>query len=153
MKIRIALAPLLATLLGACSDSDANDYTGVPDIPAPFDANTAATWTDVYIEIVQPTCSGCHNPAGVGDTSGKLDMSSQDTAYANLVDVPAGGSACAGKGTRVTPSNAQTSVMYLKISPTDPSPCGLKMPLGGVSLPQSQVDQIASWINAGAMNN
>ena len=92
-------------------------------------------------------------PAGNGGAFGKLDMSSQDTAYANLVDVPAAGSECAGKGRRVTPSNSATSILYLKISPTDPSPCGSKMPLGGVALPQNEIEQIASWINAGAMNN
>ncbi len=80
-------------------------------------------------------------------------MSSQDTAYTNLVNAPAAGSACAGKGIRVTPSNTATSIMYLKVSPTDPAPCGSKMPFGGVALSQAEVAEIASWINAGAMNN
>ncbi len=152
MRFRMVLATLLAALLGACSGSN-NDYTGVPDTPAPYDANAPTTWTQVYADIIGPTCSGCHNPAGNGGALGKLNMSSPDTAYTDLVSVAAAGSACAGKGTRVTPGNAATSIMYLKVSPTDASPCGYKMPLGGAPLPQAQVDEIASWINAGAMNN
>jgi hypothetical protein len=155
MRFRRVLTSLVAALVAACSsanDGGPNGY-GVIDTPAQSDGNTPSTWTEVYTGIIQPTCSGCHNPGGLGGTSGKLDMSSQDTAYANLVNAPASGSACAGKGTRVTPSNAATSIMYQKVSPADPAPCGSKMPFGGAALPQDEVDEIASWINAGAMNN
>ena len=152
MRFRMVLTTLLAALLGACSDSN-NGYTGVPDTPAPYDANAATTWTEVYTDIIMPTCVGCHNPGGNGGTLGKLDMSSQDTAYTNLVNVAAAGSACAGKGARITPRSTTASILYLKVSPTDPSPCGSKMPLIGSALSQDQVDEIASWINAGAMDN
>ena len=152
MRFRMVLTVLLVPLLGACSDSN-NGYTGVSDTPVPYDANAPTTWTQVYADIIGPTCSTCHNPAGSGGALGKLNMSSADTAYTDLVNVAAAGSACGGKGTRVTPGNAATSIMYLKVSPTDASPCGVKMPFGGAPLAQSLVDEIASWINAGAMNN
>jgi hypothetical protein len=152
VHFRVILTMLLAGLLGACSDSN-NGYTGVPDTPDPYDANAPTTWTQVYADIIGPTCASCHNPAGSGGALGKLDMSSPDTAYTNLVNAGAEGSACAGKGIRVTPNSTAMSILYLKVSPTEPSPCGLKMPLGGVPLSQNEVDEITSWINAGAMDN
>jgi hypothetical protein len=51
------------------------------------------------------------------------------------------------------PPGAATSILYLKISRADPSLCGSKMPLTCPALSQAEVDEIASWINAGAMND
>jgi hypothetical protein len=84
---------------------------------------------------------------------GKLDMTTQANAYANLVNQPAAGVACGGKGTRVVPGNADQSVMYLKVSLDAPSPCGNKMPDLLPALAQSEADGIEAWINAGAQNN
>src|SRR5579863_9153830 len=100
MRFRMVLTVLLVPLLGACSDSN-NGYTGVSDTPVPYDANAPTTWTQVYADIIGPTCSTCHNPTGSGGALGKLNMSSADTAYTDLVNVAAAGSACGGKGTRV----------------------------------------------------
>jgi hypothetical protein len=61
--------------------------------------------------------------------------------------------ACAGRGTRVTPGKPDDSVMYLKISLDDPTPCGSKMPLSGGPLTKEQADMIEGWIMAGAQNN
>jgi hypothetical protein len=112
------------------------------------------TWTQVYTDVIQQRCTPCHTSAsGLGVTKGQLDMASQATAYSNLVNVDAAGSGCAGKGIRVVPKMKDSSVLYLKVSLDDPSPCGGKMPLGGTPLAQSEVDMIDSWITAGAVDN
>jgi len=114
----------------------------------------AATWTQVYTTVIAKRCMPCHTTAGgIGVMQGHLDMTSKDTAYSNLVDVATAGTACTGKGKRVVPRMPDSSIMYLKVSLDDASPCGAKMPLGGPSLPQAEVDEIESWIKGGAMNN
>lgn len=115
------------------------------------DGAAAATWTQVYTTIISQKCTPCHTTAnGGGITIGKLDMTSQATAYMNLVNAPAAGDACSGQGTRVTPGDAASSLLYKKIEPGQPAPCGAKMPLGGAELSQDEAATIESWIQAGA---
>ena len=96
----------------------------------------------------------CHTTAdGFGVTTGRLNMETQAKAYAALVNVPAAGSACAGHGTLVVPGSPSSSLMYLKVSLTDASPCGVKMPDALAPLTQDQVTQVSDWILAGAQNN
>jgi hypothetical protein len=117
------------------------------------DGGPAATFTQVYA-IITMRCMPCHTTAaGIGVTNGHLDMTSKMAAFTNLVNTPAAGVACAGKGTRVMPGMPDSSIMYLKISLDDPAPCGAKMPLGLPPLPQSEADTIESWIMGGAPNN
>jgi len=119
------------------------------------EAGTAApTFTQIYNNIIVQRCTPCHTTAGgIGVTMGHLDMTSQAAAFANLVGVAAAGVACAGHGTRVTPGNQETSIMYLKISLDDPAPCGSKMPLGLPALSKDEADAIENWIKSGAPNN
>jgi hypothetical protein len=114
-----------------------------------------ATFTQVYTEVIALRCMPCHTTSsGDGVTFGRLDMTSQTAAYSNLVSTKAAGQACGTKGgTRVTPGEPDASVMYLKISLDDPTPCGEKMPLGGPPLTQAQADLIEGWITAGAKND
>jgi hypothetical protein len=51
------------------------------------------TFTNVYSSIIGARCVGCHKPGSSGVTTGMLDMSSQATAYANLVGVASDGGA------------------------------------------------------------
>jgi hypothetical protein len=118
------------------------------------DAGTPATFTQVYTQVIASSCSPCHTtPTGIGVTTGLLDMTSKDAAFANLVNAPAKGAACAGHGTRVVPGNADMSIMYLKVSLDDPAPCGAKMPFNLPPLSREATDMIEGWIKAGAMNN
>jgi hypothetical protein len=114
----------------------------------------APTWTQVYTTVIATKCAPCHTTAGgTGISSGHLDMTTQAAAFTNLVNVAAGGTACAGMGTRVVPGNADGSLLYLKVSVDDPTPCGGKMPLGGPALPEAQAEMIEEWIDDGAPNN
>ena len=114
------------------------------------------TFTRVYSEIINsgPSCNGCHTPAA-GPT-GNLDMSSQATAYMNLVSKPpTSAKPCNVEQSTalflVDPGKACTSLMYLKV--TNP-PCGVKMPASGPPyLTQAQSDLVGGWINAGAKND
>jgi hypothetical protein len=118
------------------------------------DAAPAPTFTQVYTQVIAVRCMPCHTtPTGGGVVNGKLDMSTQALAFTNLVNVPAAGVACNTKGTRVTPGNPDTSVLYLKVSLDDPSPCGNKMPLNQPALTEEQADMIENWIASGAPNN
>jgi hypothetical protein len=116
-------------------------------------AAAAATFTQVYQNIISPICVQCHNPQGIGVSLGHLDMSTQAAAFKDLVGVEAMGSACGGMGTRVVASNAANSILFKKVDPAQPAPCGSKMPLGLTPLTEAQTAEIESWINGGALND
>jgi len=121
--------------------------------PAGDMGGPAATFTQVYTMVIASSCAPCHTTAGgIGITQGQLDLTTQSKAYANLVNVAAAGTQCAGKGSRVVPGMPDSSILYLKVSLDDPAPCGAKMPLGG-ALTEDKAEMIESWIAAGAMNN
>jgi hypothetical protein len=101
------------------------------------------TFTEVYAKVLT-SCTSCH--AGfIGQIDG-LDMSTQATAYKNMVGVTA--SRCGGK--LVVPKNAATSVLYEKV--TKPS-CGSLMPQNAPPLSQAQLDLVKNWIDEGALND
>jgi hypothetical protein len=127
--------------------------TGAPEAAPAEAAPTGSTFTEVYTDIISPICVQCHNPQGIGVSSGHLDMSTKAVAFADLVGVAAMGSACGGMGTRVVAGSASKSILFEKVDPGTPAPCGSKMPLGLNPLTTAQAGEIESWINAGAMNN
>ena len=142
----------------AGSTLDGGEDAAAGSAGAPADggeeASSAASWTQVYTTVIAQKCTPCHTtPSGGGILNGKLDMTSQATAYSNLVNAPAAGSGCSGKGTRVKAGLPDESIMYLKVSLDDPSPCGAKMPLGGPELSQDEVNLIESWITGGALDD
>lgn len=113
-------------------------------------SNLQPTWGNVYSAVLAKRCLPCHATL-TGVSLGKLDLSSKAKAYANLVNVPASGSACTGKGTRVVPGQASSSLLYTKTSSSPP--CGLQMPFQIGPLSSSQRNLIKDWINAGALEN
>ena len=138
----------------ACSSSSPTPAANGDDNTAGDGGSAApATFTQIYADIISKDCTSCHVPGGIGVTEGMLDMSTQATAYTNLVNTPAAGAACSGMGTRVVPGAADKSIFYLKVSDDDPTPCGEKMPLGGTPLTGAESDEIEGWIHAGAMND
>jgi hypothetical protein len=54
-------------------------------------------------------------------------------------------------GPAVNPGNANESLIIRKMSPNPPF--GDRMPLGGLPVPESQINVIRVWINEGAQNN
>ena len=146
---------------------------GAPDssTPSPDDAGTTVDAgplsfsTDIYAPIIQHHCIGCHGfeadgGAGSGIAFGKLDMSSVDAGFANLVNVASTGAACGGEDgaagpIRVIPGNATGSLLYEKVNGfTTAPPCGDPMPKSGEIPDGGQaivVEQIEAWINQGAL--
>lgn len=140
---------VLAILILAAGCSSSSGGSGTPT-DSDSGAASAATFTKVYADIISPICVQCHNPSGVGVTSGHLDMSTKTLALTNLVGVAAMGTECVGMGTRVVAGHADMSVLYHKVTmPT----CGGQMPLQEAPLSSDQTTDIESWINAGAMDD
>ena len=73
-------------------------------------------------------------------------MSSATVAYDNLVDVP---SSQPNGLDRVEPGDPDTSHLFLKV--TGNQTTGSQMPLGGMQLPQQDLDTIEQWIADGAL--
>jgi hypothetical protein len=83
--------------------------------------------------------SGCH-----GDGSNLENFAASETAARAFIDKP-GTLACTGQGNVIDPAQPDDSLMLQKLS-ADP-PCGSTMPLGGSTLPKSDVDCIRSWMS------
>jgi hypothetical protein len=120
----------------------------------------AATLTQIWTMILSdvtppdtaPTCVGCHD-----GTPGIPDYTSVAMTYATWVNVP---STSCPPGIRVTPGNAETSVLINKLRAKPNLGLGVTV-CGGVAMPMGdtrsitldQLHMIESWINAGALNN
>jgi len=113
------------------------------------DAGLDPSFTNVYTTIINGTCTGCHSAAG---HAGGLDMSTQATAYTNLVNVKAAGGSCGPTGeTRVVPNSSATSLLFNKVNGTQD--CGARMPRGQPALSADKITLIKNWIDTGALNN
>jgi hypothetical protein len=149
-----APAPMAALVLGlvapvalvACSGAS----TAGPD-PAEAGASAApehVTFTQVYGTVLG-SCTSCH--AGIIGQFDGLDMSTQATAYKNLVGVKASNGSCASRGEMlVVAGSSATSLLYKKLTSPD---CGSTMPQNAPPLSQASLDLIKAWIDEGAPND
>jgi hypothetical protein len=121
--------------------------------------------TNIYNPIVSTICTVCHSPAGA-DPWMDLQTGGASTVLANVwinVAPAATGSgtapdlsACGQPGPpvsikRVVPNDLANSLVYLKITGTQP--CGVQMPKNGPFLSTTQTDLFRDWILQGANNN
>jgi hypothetical protein len=92
--------------------------------------------------------SGCH--AGAAPAQGMTLSTGQ--AFANTVNVAS--NQVQGLD-RIEPNQPDQSYLVHKIQGTQASVggSGNRMPLGGASLSQADIDTIRDWITAGAQNN
>jgi len=140
----------LCTLCSLACSSGSSTPSGTDPGSVSDSAAAPATFAEVYSTILQPTCSVCHTPGGIGSFQ---DFSSQSSAYTALVGVKASGPSCGSSGeTRVVAGNASQSLLFQKVSEANP-PCGAPMPLGGPPLSSAQTTLVEDWINAGALND
>lgn len=137
-----ATVGLVACAIG--SGPPAPETTTAPTEPA--------TFTNLYASVIRPRCLPCHAD-GSGATTGRLDMTTQDVAYANLVNRPAASGACLGKGSLVIPGRPDESLFWATLRTDAPPPCGDRMPLGQSPLAQSEIDLVLAWISAGSKND
>jgi hypothetical protein len=125
---------------------------GTPSPPPTPSAGGSTTFTAVYDRVIAVNCLGCHGEVPSPE-AGVLLMATRQQAYAQLVNVPASGIACAGGGRiRVIPGNPDGSLMFNKVSRAQPA-CGLPMPAPTGGLPGPDVQLIRDWILAGAAND
>jgi uncharacterized protein (TIGR03118 family) len=132
--------------------TDANGNVGSTGILTVTVANTVAatTLTQVQTNVFTPRCSSCHNgsqPAG-GALPGSMNLLAGNS-FASIVNV-----ASLEQGTlmRVKPGDPDNSYLIHKVENTA-GIAGAQMPFGGPFLDQPTIDQIRSWITAGAQNN
>ncbi|MGH8175296.1 MAG: CHRD domain-containing protein [Steroidobacter sp.] len=108
----------------------------------------ATTLTQLQSSIFTPACSSCHNGSGAS-LPGSMNLSSAAASFAALVGVA---SEEQGSVLRVAPNDPGNSYLVRKLEGA-PGITGARMPLGGPFLDQATIDQVRSWISAGAQNN
>jgi len=104
-----------------------------------------STLSSIQANIFTPKCvnRGCHPgggaPMSLASGQSFLNLVNRTSAFGLL---------------RVSPGNANNSVLYLKVI-GDPGVGGAasRMPLGFPALSKAETDTILSWINKGALNN
>lgn len=103
------------------------------------------------------SCLTCHVPGGLGVTQGKLNMASEDSAYINLVGVPATFQTMAPGWKRVVEGKPDSSLFVHKLAATsssvklpDGKAYGGRMPLNLGPIPAADLDVIRKWIQDGA---
>jgi hypothetical protein len=177
--VGLSLVVAAAAFTFGCSSSSspASTTTSTSTSTSTSGSDAGTTFEDFYQGvIITYKCQECHAPgkigvsttdAGVTLPGGELDMSSPAATYANLVNVKAAGSACAGKEfVRVKPNDPSESLIVLKTelavskkyfdSGAVEPPCGVEMPKGcGVSpglscLGRMDITTLTGWINNGA---
>jgi hypothetical protein len=110
------------------------------------------TLTMVYDTVWITNCAVCHGMAASANTNGNLGAvkGGKDVFYNMLVNKPAQGPQCVGKGMYIVPSSPTTSLLVQKVSSAPP--CGVEMPVGGM-LSAEDTKMLTDWITAGALNN
>jgi mono/diheme cytochrome c family protein len=106
----------------------------------------AVSFSRDLVPLFQANCAGCHDPGG---SSGIILRLSQAESYNFLVNQ---NSVQAPQLVYVTPFDPQDSLLYLKVSLSNP-PVGDRMPQFSPPLTSAQIAMIENWIAAGAPNN
>ncbi len=111
----------------------------------------APSFAEVYERVFVPglcTESTCH---GLENQGGRLDLSSEEIAYEQLLEVAASGPGCVSTGwLRVVPGDAETSMLWLKLTPQN-LPCGRLMPPTAAHLDEKEIELVRQWIEGGAL--
>ncbi|HSB21715.1 MAG TPA: TIGR03118 family protein, partial [Burkholderiaceae bacterium] len=140
-----------ATLTATATDADANVGTSpVVNVNVANAAPAPATLSQIQAQVFTPICSGCHNgsqPPG-GALPGSQNLSN-GSAFAALVGVASQEQPAL---MRVKPGDPANSYLIQKLEGAA-SISGVRMPFGGPYLAQATIDQIKSWIAAGAPND
>ncbi len=114
--------------------------------PVPADATFSSIYEDILVG------AGCANGSCHGGGAGQLSFETQAIAYEQLVGVNARGALCVDTGLpRVEPGNPGGSLLFEKVSSTDPV-CGDPMPISSM-LDDDQIERIRAWIADGAAND
>jgi uncharacterized protein (TIGR03118 family) len=138
------------TLTATATDPDGNVGTSAAVTVTVANGAAAVTLTQIQASVFTPSCSGCHN--GSNPPSGALPGSQNLTAGNSFVSLVNVASHEQPALLRVKPGDPANSYLIQKLEGAA-TISGQRMPLGGPYLDQATIDQIKSWIAAGAVNN
>jgi hypothetical protein len=115
----------------------------------------ATSFSEIYDMLFpMPTnarCNACHALPANDVSNGNLQMGADKaSAYAALVGKTSMSTRCMSKPL-VVAGQPDMSLLLQKLSPT--VSCGSRMPLGGNTLSDLQLEMIRSWITAGAKDD
>lgn len=116
--------------------------------PNPTPPPAAVTLAQLQSTIFSPRCSSCHTGGG-GALPASMNLSSAAETFAALVSVASTEQPALQ---RVKAGDAANSYIIHKLEGAA-GITGSRMPLSGPFLDQATIDQVKSWINAGAANN
>lgn len=144
-----------ATLTVSVSDSRSAPVTRQVTLDV-----TVPRFTDVFANVLATPvlqggqCVGCHGSMGSYQVAG-----TKNVAWSQLVNQPhhrGGACTAAGQASLVVPGDPNASLLYRKMTSTQPMACGDGMPAMSQVTPASPVQLIVtvgSWIRAGAPND
>ncbi len=135
-----------ASLTAVALDAAGNKTTSAA-VAVTVNNPPAATLTTLQTNIFTPKCAICHTGGGA-TLPGSMNLSVGAT-FASLVGVA---SIEMPALNRVKASDSVNSYVVHKITGVDIGTTG-RMPLNGTPLTQTEIDQVKSWIEAGAQNN
>lgn len=155
-----ALAPdVTYFFIVRCRDSAGN--LSIPNIPTQeqFLKTLASFNTNIFLPIIKNICVTCHTPGGKSQFM-NLDLATSSDVRLIWVNQAADQGAGPPQACqnppitllRVVPNQPNNSLVYLKISMTNP-PCGVQMPEALPPLPTVQQTHFYNWINEGALDN
>jgi uncharacterized protein (TIGR03118 family) len=111
----------------------------------PVTVVTPPTLAQLQANIFGPRCSGCHTGGGAA-LPASMNLSSAAATFASLVNVT---SSEVPALKRVLPGDPANSYVVHKLEGAG-TIVGQQMPLGGPFLDQTTINQVRSWIQAGA---
>lgn len=142
------------TTTGSDTAADTATDTG-PATDATGDVAAAISFSTIYPKMATSCAtSGCHTTAST-QFAGKLDLSTQDLAYAALVTAGLSDAICTSLK-RVKPGDHTNSSLWVRLtSDVIAQPCGTaleKMPYSNPAgaWTAAEVAAVAAWIDAGA---
>ncbi len=131
------------TLTAVARDAAGNTTTSAP-VDVTVSNAVAVTLAQLQANIFTPRCASCHTGVG-GVLPGVMNLTSAAATFAALVNVT---SLNEPAFKRVLPGQPNNSYIIHKLEGTQLA--GSRMPLGGPFLDQATIDQVRSWIQAGA---
>ncbi len=137
-----------AALTARATDADAHVATSAAVTVTVANTTPATTLTQIQTTVFGPICSGCHSGGGTTLPTSQ-DLTTSAHSYAALVNVA---STEVSTILKVKPNDPTNSYLIQKLEGTA-GIVGSQMPKGGPPLSQATIDQIKSWISAGAQNN
>jgi hypothetical protein len=160
IKLDCGATPTAKACVDSCAAHPTLAWCKVDCNVTPSDTSclSKTKFSQVWPLLQSYTCPTCHSGTGAGALNGKLNMATQDSAYANLINKLVTNQTMAAGWKRVVPGLPDSSMLYFKLSLTsDPirlpngknylSPMPYQLP----PISKSDLAVIKKWIQDGAL--